>query len=206
LYNRGREVGKNLLEDLKRVNYIQEIIEEIIKFSLIGIAVRYVIFWQMKITDKKSVSFKTDSKAVVRLPSILAWLGLIFIMLIISVIVGSFIFPEHYEKEPFLEVLFIFLPLFLFGLFSTLSGFLWKIQIDKDSDYFIYRTTFGLSYKIYYYEISYFKTWKHLLLIKYKRKFFFVSPDAINYDFFLQMLIKKNVKKKFKPFKPRTRL
>lgn len=192
-------------EILVEVNYIQEIIEGIIKFSLIGVAVHYVIFWQMERTEKKTVHFKFNSEAVVRLPSILGWLGLILILLLTSLIIGSFIFPDHYEEDSLFEGFLYVFPIYLFSLLSILSLF-WKIHIHKDSDYFCYRSTFGRTHIIYYTEISYFKTWKHLLLFKYKRKFFFVSPDAINYEFFLQMLIKNNVKKKFKPFKPRTRL
>jgi hypothetical protein len=175
-------------------------------FGLIGILVRFVTFKQMEIVDKKSVTFNKNSNAVVHLPSILTWIGLPITIICVIGPFGDILFPKIFVKGPIIENLLISSPMVLLGLFSTLSGLFWNIKIEKDSDYFIYRTTFGRTFKVYYNEISYFKTWKHLLLFKYKSKFFFVSPDAINYDFFLQMLIKKNVKKKFKPFKSRTRL
>ncbi|MFF2450087.1 hypothetical protein ACFVSW_23880 [Neobacillus sp. NPDC058068] len=180
------------------MNYIQEVIEVIIIFGLIGVVVRFVIFRQLEITDKNTVSFDKNSNAVVSFPSILMWLGLPITIFSVIGPFGHILFPKIFDKEPIVENLLLSSPMVLLGLFSSMSGLFWNIQIDKDSDYFIYRTTFGRTYKIYYNEISYFKTWKHLLLFKYKRKFFFVSPDAINYHFFLQMLIRKDVKKIFR--------
>jgi hypothetical protein len=167
-------------------------------FGLIGIVVRFVVWKLMGFSADNEVSFNKNSKAIVFLPSIFTWLGLLVTIFFGIGAFGTILFPKIFVKSPLIENILTSTPFVLFGLLMTRLGFFWNIQMDKDSDYFIYRTTFGRTYKIFYNEISYYKTWKQALIFKYKRKFFIVSPDAINYNFFLQMLIRKDVKKIFK--------
>lgn len=138
------------------------------------------------------------NKTIVRMPSIYIWIGLVATTLFTIGGFGVVLFPKIFVESLLLENLLISFPYVLLGTYLIMVGLFWNIQVDNDSDYYIYRTIFGRTYKIFYNEISYFKTWEHVMFIKYKGKIFVVHPYAINYNIFLQMLIRKDLKKKFK--------
>jgi hypothetical protein len=173
---------------------MQDFTETIVIFGLIGIVVGFVNWKSLKNKE----NFSRENNTVVRLPSFYQWVGLLGTIFFVTGAFGGILFPKIFVKSPLIENLLISFPFVLLGIYLTQVGLFWNIQVDEGSDYFIYRTTFGRRYKIFYNEITYYKTEKHAMIMKYKRKFFVIDTYAINYDVFLQMLIKKDVIKKFK--------
>lgn len=162
--------------------------------GLIGIVVG-IVKWK-SLSSNENVS--SENNTVVRLPSFYKWVGLFVTLFFVVLAFGDILFPKIFVKNPLIENLLMSTPFVLLGVYLIMVGLFWNIQINKDSDYFVYRTIFGRIHKIYYNKISYYKTDKHAMIMKYNKKFFVINPYAINYDDFLQLLIKKDVVKKFK--------
>ncbi|WHY85818.1 hypothetical protein QNH39_24990 [Neobacillus novalis] len=152
---------------------------------------------QEEVAGKNEMSFSRGRSAIVRIPNLFKWLAFLFTLGIMAIVILSILFPDNTEDYNLIGFI-VASSVILFGSLATIRGFLWRIDVSKDSDMFVYRTSFGRTYQIPYNEITYYKTQKHLLTFKYRRKIFIIHTQAINYSFFIRMLIEKNVKKVFK--------
>lgn len=77
----------------------------------------------------------------------------------------------------------------------VLGTLIWKIEIFKDQDYFIYRNIFGKKYKIRYDECKCYKDGLNTFTLYAIGKRFFIDNKATNFYFLYSMLNKHKVKK-----------
>jgi hypothetical protein len=150
---------------------------------------------QQEDVRKNEVLFSRGRSAIGSIPNLFKWIAFLFTLVFMAIAIGSI--PNNAEEFNLMVIIFVS-SLLLIGGFVTMRGFLWRIEVSKDSDTFVYRTSFGRSYQIPYNEITYYKTRKYILTFKYRRKIFIVNTQAINYSFFIRILIEKDVKKIFK--------
>lgn len=173
-------------------------IDEIVIFFIIVIVIGFVNWLSIEDT-KTDRNFSEKNEAIVREPRFYKWVGVVVTIITVIMTFGDTFFPGiSAVKTPFMEMLPLSFPCFLLGTYLISVGLFWKITVNENSNYFIYRSIFNRTYKIPYNDISYYKTGKQTMTFMYKKKFFVVDTNAVNYKFLLQMLIKKNVKKKYK--------
>lgn len=85
------------------------------------------------------------------------------------------------------SVIWMLIGIFLFSLLALAlltASVLYRIDVNKEKDYFDYHTSFGRHYTIRYNACSYKQTENALIL--YAEKKLFVDPYCINFDRFLK--------------------
>ena len=91
-----------------------------------------------------------------------------------------------------------------FGIFMLLGAVIvwvtviWKIDIFRNENYFIYRTAFGNVLKIRYDECKQYELKENTMILKTVQKNLYMDMFAKNSDVFLSILRQNNVKRKKK--------
>ena len=159
--------------------------------AITGIVIRILINIIIKDNSNELINNLKEDHIIIHLPNIYKWIGLICSMLFLSLLILMIIFPND-TAEIWVGVLFsIFIILGVYMIFATYH---WKIHIYRNDEYFIYVSSFGKKYKIYYFDIIDYKNGDNYIKIKTVRKSFYVDNKSTNIEFLLAMIKKNNVK------------
>lgn len=113
------------------------------------------------------------------------------VSIIISVIL-FFLVPHRSEPEFILKCV-VSTIFFILGYLIYVGTLIWRIYIFLSKDYFIYRTTFGKKYKIFYRDCSSYNCDNNVLKLRTKGKRFFIDIKSENFQYFYEMLEENNV-------------
>lgn len=132
-----------------------------------------------KSNAKELVKNLSESCVVLRLPKMYFWLGVMGCVFLTMLFVLCSL--PKFELAIWSYVAFFFLGSIFISL--LLSERLWKVEVFKDENYFIYRTSFGRKYKVSYNECIAYKNATNMFVIKTQRKTFYVDIHSRNFEF-----------------------
>lgn len=132
-----------------------------------------------KSNAKELVRNLSESCVVLRLPKMYFWLGVMGCAFLTMLFVLCSL--PKFELAIWSYVAFFFLGSIFISL--LLSERLWKVEVFKDENYFIYRTSFGRKYKVSYNECIAYKNATNMFVIKTQRKTFYVDIHSRNFEF-----------------------
>jgi len=159
----------------------------LLTYSIIGLVVN-TLYTSIYKTHVKEILLNLKNEHVtIHLPKLYKWVGLVC-----SIFSASMIsFPND---TAVLWVVIGFWIFILLGLYIFVSSLIWKINIFKERDYFLYTNSFGIKYEIHYSNILFYKDGYNTLRIKTNKRMFFIDNKATNFEFLLAMLKKHQVK------------
>lgn len=147
--------------------------------AIITFAFTFFIYKNEKRNAKELVENLCESCVVLKLPKMYYWLGVIGCVFLTMLFVLCF--SPKFELAIWQYVAFFFLESMFISL--LLSERLWKVEVFKDKNYFIYRTSFGRKYKVSYHECISYKNATNIFVIKTSRKTFYVDIHSRNFEF-----------------------
>lgn len=158
---------------------------------LISLAVGLLYSKMYERNCKSVIENLNNEHIVIKLPKIMFLVGCICSAVFSTAIVLMTLFPNDTAAW---WVYVIFISFVLLGIYLMTIGMVWKMEVFRNEDYFIYRSVFFKTYKINYADcISYKRTNNTVELITTNRTFH-IDTIATNYEFFMAMLEKHKVK------------
>lgn len=145
-----------------------------------------------KNNDKELIENLTKDHIVLRLPKVYIWIGSIGILFFLALIILSSLFPNGTEGVFSYSVFIAFV---ILGIFIVLEALLWKVDVFRHKDYFVYRTMFFKTYTIEYKDCEYYIWEKNTIKIKTSNKTFRFDSKSSNIEFLLGLLNKNGVSK-----------
>jgi hypothetical protein len=133
----------------------------------------------------------TKEYIVIHLPKVYLWVGCLDISLFTFWFFLMTIYPNDTAD---IWVWLLFCIFALLGVVIVVETQIWRIQIFRHENYFIYRTMFFKTYKIQYKECKYYKFSINTLILKTNNKTFRIDNKATNLEFLLAMLTQNKVK------------
>lgn len=166
---------------------------EIIIRAVISMLISIVIgllLWSIEGKNKReSIKNMKKEHVILRLPNIFLWAGGIC-----SVFFTALLMLSYNAESAVIWVKVTFCVFILLGIFLMLMTRIWKIEIFRQKDYFIYRSFFRTR-EIRYRECQSYKlTAGNLLVIQTGRRKLYLDLRAVNFDVLLIMLEQYNVK------------
>jgi len=155
----------------------------------------YISYHISQSNIKAELSEANDKQIFVRLPKVYFGVGLVCAVFFASPFVLTPLFPDVFVGGT-LWVWILFSFFVLLGVFLMIETKIWRIEIQKDKDYFIYRTWLGKTYTIKYEECENYKKTSNDLILKTKNKTFYIDQHAVNFDVFMSMLLKVKVNRR----------
>ena len=122
--------------------------------------------------NKSTQQVSKEPRVTVHLPRYYAFIGIVETLFFIAIPLGRLLLPEIVVGGPFWAACLVFSPYIIMGLSITIATLVWKIQVTRDEDYFLYTTFFGRIYKIYYKDITYYKFGISTTLVRTVKKGF----------------------------------
>lgn len=129
---------------------------------------------------------------VIHFPKAYLWVGCIDISFFISCLLLMILYPNNTAD---FWIFFLFLAFALLGIFIVVETRIWKIEIFRHKEFFIYRTMFYKTYKIKYQECDYYKLGTNIVKLKTQTKTFYIDNKVTNLEFLLAMLSAYNIKR-----------
>lgn len=141
----------------------------------------YIVYHNNKV-HMKSVQ---KNVFIVKLPFAYSIVSLIFLIFGM----GFFVYCTFidYRDNGFWAYI-ILVPCIIIGFCMLFSSLLFKITVDKKSDSFLYRTSFGKKHIFYYNHIQTVIIKKNTLIIKIDGKTLYIDKNSENYDLFYKIL------------------
>lgn len=163
-----------------------------VAFALIGIVLGRI---QGRIIDDQFNGLIANLKSehiVVRLPLIYKWIGITgSIVLVGLLLVGLYFGSDTFEPW----VGFVFGGFASMGIYLVWAQSIWRIDVYRDENFFIYVSSFGRTHKISYHDINYFVDGENYLKLKVAHKTYFIDNKAVNINFLTLMFHDHKVKK-----------
>lgn len=156
-----------------------------LRLFLILISVSGLMAVIQKNNERKLENYNKKNKNYVtlQLPRLFFWLGVVCtVIFALILILFSFSSGVGILKWVF------FIALSLLGAMLIVAASLWKIEINRNDDYFNYTTSFGRHTKIYYADITAWNETKEVIKFKAGGKRYYVDHYAENYKKFLSIL------------------
>lgn len=147
--------------------------------ALITFVFAFLLYKNEKSNAKELVKNLCESYIVLRLPKMYFWLGATGCVFLTMLYV--LYFSSDFELAIWSYIVFFFLGSIFVSL--LLSERLWKVEVFKYENYFIYRTSFGRKYKVSYDECIAYKNATNMFVIKTQRKTFYVDIHSRNFEF-----------------------
>ena len=177
-------VGKWDIKGGKKMQIIIRIIIPLLVTVVLG-------FFVNNITKKNCESLiknLEEEHIIIRLPKIYLLIGSVtFLFCFIC------LFYAITDIAP-IWVVVVFSVFLFIGFFIVLKTLVWKIDVFKKNDYFLYRTIFFKTHKIRYSECTGYKINENTLTIETNKKNFRVDSRSTNIEFLVTMLTRYKVK------------
>ena len=166
-------------------------IENSIAFAIIPIVLYIIFYFIDKHNDKEIIKNLTENHVVIKTPTAFLWIGIFGSLFCSICLLIMIFFPNGTETW---WVFIIFGSFDLLGLYIIFNTLIWKIEIFKDKEYFLYKPLFK-TYKINYNDCLYFtKKDNGVLVIKTNTKTVNANAFFTNNEFLPAMLIEHGVK------------
>ena len=140
---------------------------------------------------KSVIENLNNEHIIIRLPKAVFLVGCICTTVFATVIVLMTLFPND-TVALWVYVIFIFFV--LLGVYLMTIAIIWKMEVFRNEDYFIYRSVFFRTYKINYADCISYKCTKNTVELITTNRTFHIDTIATNYEFFMAMLKKYKVK------------
>ena len=128
---------------------------------------------------------------IIRLPKAFFFVGCVCATLFATAIVLMTLFPND-TVTWWVYIIFVFFV--LLGIYLMAIGTIWKIEVFRHKNYFIYRSVFFRKYKIKYADCISYKCAKNSVELITTNRTFHIDTIATNYEFFVAMLKKHKIK------------
>lgn len=158
----------------------------------IPIIITMMLLLIQKLNSKELQKNLTKEHIVIRLSKVYLWIGLLGIVVLSTFCLIMFFFPND-TTTWWVWMIFIFF--ILLGFCLVCSTLIFKIDIYRNKDYFLYRNIFLKTRKIYYYECIHYRCTQHDVIIKTEKKKITVDRNAVNVEFLIAMLHENRVTK-----------
>lgn len=164
--------------------------EHFIVFSLIQIILFVTFYYIGKNNDKEILKNIEKEHVIIKYPKTYTWVGIADILFCSICLVLMVFFPNGTESW---WVFVIFGSFVLLGLAIFLNTLMWRIDIFKNEDYFLYRPLFK-TYKIKYDNCLWYK-YEHLnSKIKTTKQTIHIEVGITNLEYLLAMLDEHEIK------------
>lgn len=136
---------------------------------------------------KELLKNQDEDEFIVRLPTLYTWIGVISTILFLIIFIAVLIFPNG--TGGFWVNVGFFGFVLLGGLFANRT-IAWKIKVNIENDFFIYRTFFWRTYQIRYSDIKNARSTRYYFYLKSGNKFYYIDRTAYNFELFKSILEK----------------
>ena len=163
--------------------------EHFIVFSLIQIILFLMFYYIGKNNDKEILKNIDKEHVIIKYPKAYIWVGIVDI-LFCSICIYFLIYPNKIFMPvgKYLGLLLLLFGLFdLLGLAIFLNALMWRIDIFKSEDYFLYRSLFK-TYKIKYDDCLWYKYEHFNSKIKTTKQTIHIEIGITNLEYLLAML------------------
>lgn len=166
--------------------------ERFITFALIQIAVYVIIYFISKEKDDEIIKSIKNEHIIIRTPRLFLLVGIIGISVCTTFIFLMLFYPNGTEAW---WVFIIFGSGDLLGMYIISNTLIWKIEVFRNENYFLYRKSPFKTYKIKYEDCLYFQENinKGVLIVKTNKKTVTANMLFTNYECLPAMLIKNGV-------------
>ena len=167
-----------------------DVIIRVVITVLIVISLDLLLAIILRTKDDAKIKNSSEEHIVIRLPKAYLWIGLICF----AFFAMFFTFAITSGQENSYWVCPSFALFALMGLFIAVETKIWKIEIFRNYDFFIYRTAFLRTYKIFYSDCKGFKLNDNYLTLKTHNKTFLIDRHSMDSEFFQEMLSRYKIK------------
>lgn len=119
------------------------------------------------------------------------WVSFLDVLVFSTFLFIMFFFPNGTEAW---WVWILFIIFVLLGLALVLKTLIFKMDVYKNKDYFVYRSVFVKTRKIYYCECISYQCTQYDLIVKTGKKKITIDIHTVNVEFLMGMLGKNKVK------------
>ena len=140
---------------------------------------------------KSVIENLNNEHIIVKLPKAMFYVGCICSAVFSTAIVLMTLFPNDTEAW---WVYVIFISFVWLGVYLMAIAIIWKMEVFRNEDYFIYRSVFFRTYRINYADCISYKCTKNTVELITTNRTFHIDTIATNYEFFMAMLKKYKVK------------
>jgi hypothetical protein len=147
--------------------------------GVIALVINLILNKVFKENNAEIIESIKNEHVIIHLPRNYKWIYLMFL----SVFLFNFVFWKGIGSGFFV----------LIGIYKVLEIYLWRIHIYSNDDYFIYVSSLGKKYKVYYSEIINYKDGRYYFEIKTSSKVFKIDSKATNFPYLITMLQKHEV-------------
>lgn len=159
--------------------------------ALTGIVIGWIGIYIFEKNSKELINSLKQEHVVLHLPSIFFWVGFLDIIFCSTCLFIMFFFPNGTEAWWVWTEFILFI---LLGLALVLKTLIFKIDVYKNKDYFVYRSVFVKTRKIYYCECISYQCTQYDLIVKTGKKKITIDIHTVNVEFLMGMLGKNKVK------------
>lgn len=163
----------------------------IIPLTLIAISIFLIRIYMMNKSTKELLKTWQQEHVVLRFPSIFFWIGFLDVFFFSACLFIMFFFPNGTEAWWVWTEFILFI---LVGFYLMSYVLLFKIDVYRSKDYFVYRNLFSRTRKIYYHECVSYQCTEHDLIVKTGKKKITIDIHTINVEVLMGMLGKNKVR------------
>lgn len=164
--------------------------EHFIVFSLIQIILFLMFYYIGKNNDKEILKNIDKEHVIIKYPKAYIRVGIVDILFCSACLFFMRFFPNGTETW---WVYIICISFDLLGIAISLNAFMWRIDIFKSEDYFLYRSLFK-TYKIKYDDCLWYKYEHFNSKIKTTKQTIHIEIGITNLEYLLAMLDKHEIK------------
>lgn len=168
-----------------------QILIRIIIPALIPVALGILLSNIDKSNGEEMIKNLTKEHIVIRLPKAYLWVGCIDVLFFVICFSLMIYYPND-TATTWVWILFSFFV--LFGVIIIAETQIWRVQIFRRENYFLYRTMFCRNHRIQYKDCVSYKFGTNTLILETEKKTFYVDNKATNIEFLLAALTQHKVK------------
>jgi len=160
-----------------------------------ALAIAGMYRWIKTANEKAVKAAEGLDQVTVTLPKIYRWIGIATTALFLGfAVVMSLTAGEDFS----FPALIIFLFFSLLGLPLIIASSLWRIDVVRGSDTFVYRTSIGKTYTVSYDQIQYYdlRTISQQVILKTAKRKFYIDLNATNLGAFTDEMLLHAVKER----------
>lgn len=146
---------------------MKEIIIHTVAVALSYVCIRAFLVHIVKHNSTETVKNLEKEHIVLRLPKLYIIIGILSFIVLSAFLIMMIFFPNGTEA---LWVEILFAVFFLIGIFLILEPLIWRIDVFRSEDYFIYRSVFGKTRKIRYDECLWYQEKTNTVILKTEKK------------------------------------
>lgn len=163
--------------------------------ALIIIIVRWCLLSIKARSLNEALDNAKKKHVVIHLPKAFFWIGFVESIFFVCFMVLGTTCPNIFDNKINIWFYLLFSCLSLFGLLIMLATKIWKIDVYKKEDYFIYRSFLGSRYTIYYSDCISYIDGNNVFILKTRQKKFYIDSYSENLEFLVYQLNIHHIKK-----------